>query len=126
MPRHIRNLAILLGLMTTAVLSPLSASSSANSQNPQNTVVVERRVPLQSKTCVRENAHGDCKEWDYKYSVAGASCTAECVSFGSFDKCRLRNSCEFDERSGCFRKRTCIDVGDFGTCKEWEDGVACD
>ena len=126
MPRHAYLIIFALTLSMKSWSAFAGSTTTPSIQGPQGTMVVERRAPLQSKTCVRENDHGECKEWDYKYSVAGASCTAECVSFGSFDQCRLRNRCEFDERSGCFRKKTCVEVGDFGKCKVWEEGVACD
>ncbi|MBX7149296.1 hypothetical protein K1X76_09445 [bacterium] len=85
----------------------------------------EKPKPLVTGECVREGSFDRCKEYDYTYSVAGAQCEAQCLVFNSFDKCKLRNQCKYDENSGCFLKRTCIDINNFDDCDKWEDEAVC-
>ena len=123
--RRVANPTFLL-LGCVVFLSPLAVAKDKKKieANPGTPPSSESR-PLETKSCVRRNAGGNCREWDYTFSFSGASCTEECLKFSAVDDCKLRNKCIFDEPSGCFKKRTCVDIDAVDNCKEWQESAAC-
>ena len=81
--------------------------------------------PMVTKRCLTETPRGTCKEFEYTYSILGAHCTEECLVQDSFGKCKLKNTCQFDQNSHCFKKSTCIDIDAYDKCKEWIEEPQC-
>ena len=82
------------------------------------------KVPLVTKQCV---VHGElsCSEYEYTFSVWGASCTENCLVRSSLNSCQLRNRCILDQSSGCFRKQVCSKISNLNTCVMWEEQAIC-
>ena len=82
------------------------------------------KVPLVTKQCV---AQGElyCSEYEYTFSIRGASCTENCLVRNSLNICQLRNRCILDEPTGCFRKKVCSKISNLNTCRMWEERAIC-
>jgi len=88
-------------------------------------VTESEKRPLKEETCINTDKFDRCTASNFTFHFEGASCTEECLELDNFNKCKIRNKCQFDKASGCFKKKSCLDIAAFGKCKEWEDSVAC-
>lgn len=93
----------------------------------QQDVVIERdrKTPIRSTQCLERSGSGNCLAEEVTWGVQGVTCREDCLARDSFGSCRLSNTCKFDEDSGCFRKRVCMELGNFNDCKQWEEEVIC-
>ena len=123
MHRHVIALigVTLLALSTAVGNGVASADSFSNRHNgPRG-----GRHPLLIKTCVDTSPSGNCSAYVDTYVIGDLSCTEDCQSYGSFDRCQLKSTCHWDAASGCFIKSVCSDVGEFNRCEQWDQQVAC-
>jgi hypothetical protein len=81
--------------------------------------------PVKQSNCIKRSPSGRCEEYDYSYTVSGVSCVEDCLEFDRMGGCSLRNKCHYDERSGCFTRKTCIARDSVNDCNEWESSVIC-
>ena len=93
----------------------------------KNTIIIKERehTPRKDKKCIKRSPAGECREYDYTYGVQGVTCTENCIDFDSFDQCRVRNTCKYDPKSGCFEKMTCAKISDLSQCKNWQKELVC-
>jgi hypothetical protein len=89
-------------------------------------VTESEKTPLREEICINKDKFDRCTASNIAFHFEGASCTEECLELDNFNKCKIRNRCTFDKASGCFKKKTCLEVAAFGKCNEWQDSVACD
>ena len=83
------------------------------------------RSALKTKECVKHDGAGVCREWDTTFSMAGASCTENCILFDAMDSCKVRNSCKYDSASGCYKKKVCLHTNALDDCDSWKSEPAC-
>jgi len=82
------------------------------------------RVPLVTKQCIVEGDFSCALSVD-TLSVAGVSCTENCLIVSDLNTCDQHNSCLWDDASGCFRKRVCAQISELNTCSSWEEQAIC-
>ena len=103
----------------------LAPGQSTNVAGVQIEVTESEKTPLKEESCINKDKFDRCTASNFTFHYEGASCTEECLELDNFNKCKFRNRCTFDKASGCFKKKTCIEVAAFGKCNDWEDSVAC-
>lgn len=103
----------------------LAPGQSTNVAGVQIEVTESEKTPLKEESCINKDKFDRCTASNFTFHYEGASCTEECLELDNFNKCKIRNRCTFDKASGCFKKKTCIEVAAFGKCNDWEDSVAC-
>ena len=103
----------------------LAPGQSAKVAGVQIEVTESEKIPLKEESCLNKDKFDRCTATNISFYFEGASCTEECLELDNFNKCKIRNRCTFDKASGCFKKKTCLEVAAFGKCNDWEDSVAC-
>ena len=123
--------SLLLAFATTQAVAntsnkiKLAPGQSTKVGGVQIEVTEAEKVPLREETCINKDKFDRCTANNITFHYEGASCTEECLELDNFNKCKIRNRCTFDQASGCFKKKTCLEVAAFGKCNDWQDSVAC-
>lgn len=102
---------------STVTPAPQVAPEPAVKEEPRPTI-------NEAKRCIQFKRSGDCEFYESTFGSKGVTCTEECLQL-KFSGCALKNTCQFNEKSGCFTKKICVKHNSLYDCQHWDTEMIC-